>query len=285
MSGYLETVLVMLSINVILAYAAFLPLSAGQVNLGIAGLMAVGAYASAVSGAEWGLPPLLAVGLGMAMAGAVSFVLAFPILRTRGIYMALATLALCECISGIVINTQALGGAAGYPVAGYIEMGWIAGAAVLTCVSVYLLFQTRVGLCLVAVDDDERVADLLGVDVRAVRVAAFTLGGALAGLAGGLYAHYFSFIEGQYFSVLLSVFVVLYVLLGGAKTLIGPFVGAVVFTVLPELLRMGNEWRYAAFALVVIVIMAVRPYGLFVPSTRTRLPWQRKVALRSSEAL
>lgn len=276
MSGYLETILVMLSINVILAYAAFLPLAAGQVNLGVAGLMAIGAYGSAVAGTEWGLPPLVVIALGTVMAGLVSFVLAFPILRTRGIYMALATLALCECISGIVINTQALGAAAGYAVAGYIAYGWIVLAAGLTCLFVYLLFQTRVGLCLVAVDDDERVADLLGVNVRAVRVAAFTLGGALAGLAGGLYAHYFNFIEGQHFTVLLSVFVVLYVLLGGSKTLAGPLVGAVVFTVLPELLRVGNEWRYAVFALFVIVIMVVRPYGLLVPSAGLGRSWLKK---------
>lgn len=283
MSGYLETILVMLSINVILAYAAFLPLAAGQVNLGVAGLMAIGAYGSAVAGAEWGLPPLAVVCLGMILAAAVSFVVAFPILRTRGIYMALATLALCECISGIVINTEALGGAAGYAVIDYLEYGWVVGAAALTCLFVYLLFQTRVGLCLIAVDDDERVADLLGINVRAIRVAAFTLGGGLAGLAGGLYAHSFSFIEGQHFTVLLSVFVVLYVLLGGAKSLAGPFVGAVVFTVLPELLRAGNEWRYAVFALIVIVIMVVRPYGLLVPSSGTLRLWRRRPSLRTSE--
>ncbi|WP_459615673.1 branched-chain amino acid ABC transporter permease [Bordetella sp. 2513F-2] len=284
MSGYLETILVMLSLNVILAYAAFMPLAAGQVNLGTAGLMAIGAYGSAVSGTEWGISPLLAVGFGTILSGLVSFVLAFPILRTRGIYMALATLALCECISGIVINTEFLGGAAGYPVIEYLGLEWIAAAAVLTIILVYFLLQTRFGLCLIAVDDDERVADLLGINVRAVRVAAFTIGGALAGLAGGLYAHHFSFIEGQHFTVLLSVYIVLYVLLGGAKTLIGPFAGAVIFTLLPELLRAGEEWRYAAFALVVIVIMAIRPYGLFVPRAGKVHRKSRPAATPASEA-
>jgi branched-chain amino acid transport system permease protein len=127
---------------------------------------------------------------------------------------------------------------------------------------VYFLFPTRFGLCVVAVEDDERVADLLGVNVRMTRVWAFAIGGFLAGMGGGLYGHHFSFIEGQYFTVMLSVYVVLYVLLGGAKSIYGPLAGAVFFTLLPELLRVGKEWRYALFAVMVLVIMAVRPEGL-----------------------
>jgi branched-chain amino acid transport system permease protein len=127
---------------------------------------------------------------------------------------------------------------------------------------VYFLFHTRFGLCVVAVEDDERVADLLGVNVRMTRVWAFAIGGGLAGMGGGLYGHHFGFIEGQYFTVMLSVYVVLYVLLGGAKSIYGPLVGATFFTLLPELLRVGKEWRYALFALFVILIMAVRPGGL-----------------------
>ncbi|OVZ54331.1 branched-chain amino acid ABC transporter permease [Pigmentiphaga sp. NML080357] len=272
MSGYVETILVMLSINVILAYAAFLPLAAGQVNLGIAGLMAIGAYASSYLGAEYAVPPGPAIAIGVLISAAVSIVIAFPILRTRDIYLALATLALGECISGIIINTEALGGAAGYSVSGYVGLPWIASCAIGVCVLVFILFRTRLGLCIVSVDDDERVADLLGIHVRAVKVAAFSMGGALAGLAGGLYAHYFSFIEGQHFTVLLSVYVVLYVLLGGAKTLIGPLAGALIFTLMPELLRAGNEWRYALFALFVIAVMAIRPHGLFMPG---QPPWRR----------
>jgi len=274
MSGYMETILVLLSINVILAYAAFLPLAAGQVNLGIAGLMAIGAYGTAYVNTEFGVSPLVAIGFGTVLAGLISFLLSFPILRTREIYLALATLALGESISGLIINTKFLGGAAGYPVAGYLNYPWIVGAAVLVCGLVFYLFQTRFGMCIVAVDDDERVADLLGVNVRMTRVAAFSIGGALAGLAGSLYALHFSFIEGQHFTVLLSVYVVLFVLLGGAKSIVGPFAGAVFFTVLPEIFRFGNEWRYVLFAAVVIVCMAVRPYGLFMRTTRTqKLKW------------
>jgi branched-chain amino acid transport system permease protein len=262
MSGYWESILVILCLNVILAYAAFLPLAAGQVNLGIAGFMAIGAYVSAYLSETFGFPAIAAICIGALTAGLLAFFVAFPILRARAIYLALATLALGECVRGLLINLSITGGAAGYPVTTYVGLPVIAVAAVLAFVLVFFLFHTRFGLCVVAVEDDERVADLLGVNVRMTRVWAFAIGGFLAGMGGGLYGHHFSFIEGQYFTVMLSVYVVLYVLLGGAKSIYGPLAGAVFFTLLPELLRVGKEWRYALFAVMVLVIMAVRPEGL-----------------------
>ena len=86
----------------------------------------------------------------------------------------------------------------------------------------WLLFGTRFGIAVTAVHDDERVADLMGIDVRAFQIAAFALGSAIAGIGGGLYAHHFSFIEAQYFNVSLSITIVLYVLLGGTQTVLGP---------------------------------------------------------------
>ena len=126
-----------------------------------------------------------------------------------------------------------------------------------------LLFATRFGIAITAVHDDERVADLMGLDVRAFQVAAFTLGSVIAGIGGGLYAHHFSYIEAQYFSISLSrSSIVLYVLFGGTQSVLGPLLGAAVFTLLPELLRGSAHWRYVLFAAIVIVVMVVRPQGL-----------------------
>lgn len=274
MSGYLESMLIILSINVVLAYAAFLPLAAGQVNLGIAGFMAIGAYSAAWFSGAAGMPAIAAIGLGALVTAAIAFLIAFPVLRTRAIYLALATLALGECVRGVLMNLTFMGGAAGYPVTSYVGLPVIATATVFAFALVYYLFHTRLGICIVAVEDDERVADLLGVNVRMVRVWAFAIGGGLAGLAGGLYGHHFAFIEAQYFTVLMSVFVILYVLLGGARSIYGPFVGAAFFTLLPELLRAGKEWRYAIFAALVIVVMAVRPQGLL----SGHFQWRRRPA-------
>ena len=101
-----------------------------------------------------------------------------------------------------------------------------AAVAAVVVVLVWLLFATRFGIAVTAVHDDESVADLMGIDVRAFQVAAFALGSAIAGIGGGLYAHHFSFIEAQYFNISLSITIVLYVLLGGTQTVLGPLVGA-----------------------------------------------------------
>ena len=119
--------------------------------------------------------------------------------------------------------------------------------------------------------DDERVADLMGIDVSAFQIAAFALGSLISGIGGGLYAHHFSFIEAQYFNISLSITIVLYVLLGGTQTVLGPLLGAAIFTLLPEVLRASAHWRYIVFAGALIVIMALRPEGLITGADLRRL--------------
>jgi branched-chain amino acid transport system permease protein len=268
MSGYAEGILVLLAINIVYAYAAFLPLAAGQLNLGLAGFAAIGGYASAyVSNVEH-VPPIVAIPIGGVAAGLLALVVAIPVLRTRGIYLALATFALGQIVKALILNLEVIGGAAGYPVTAFIRLPVVLAFTAVVVVFVVLIFGTRFGLAVRAVHDDERAADLMGVQVKGFQVAAFSLGAALAGIGGGLYAHHFSFIEAQYFNVGLSISIVLYVLLGGTQTVLGPFVGAVVFTLLPEVLRGSASWRYSVFAAGVIVVMALRPEGLL---TRAQL--------------
>ena len=271
MSGYLEGVLVLLAINVVYAYAAFLPIAAGQLNLGVAGFAAIGGYASAYLSTKLALSPLIAIPLGGVAAGLVGLAVAVPVLRTRGIYLALATFALGEIVRASILNLEVVGGAAGYPVTAFIRLPTIAMFALGVTVLVWLLFATRFGIAITAVHDDERVADLMGLDVRAFQVAAFTLGSAIAGIGGGLYAHHFSYIEAQYFSISLSISIVLYVLLGGTQSVIGPLLGAAVFTLLPELLRGSAQWRYVLFAAILIVVMVIRPQGLITGAQIRRL--------------
>ena len=271
MSGYLEGVLVLLAVNVVFAYGGFLPLAAGQLNLGLAGFAAIGAYASAYLSNVFKLSPLVAIPFAGIVAGTVALAVAVPVLRTRGIYLALATFALGQIVQAIILNLEVVGGAAGYPVAAFIRLPTIAAAAAIVAALVWLLFATRFGVAVTAVHDDEGAADLMGIDVRAFQIAAFALGSAIAGIGGGLYAHHFSFIEAQYFNISLSITIVLYVLLGGTQTVIGPLLGAAVFTLLPEILRASAHWRYVVFAAAVIVIMALRPEGLVTGAQLRRL--------------
>jgi branched-chain amino acid transport system permease protein len=286
MSGYVEGVLILLAINVVYAYGAFLPLAAGQLNLGLAGFAAIGAYASAYFSNVYGLSPLLAIPSGALMAALVALVIAVPVLRTRGIYLALATFAVGQIVQATILNLGFVGGAAGYPVTAYIGLPVIAGFTAGIMMLVALLFGTRFGIAVTAVHDDERVADLMGIDVRAFQIAAFTLGSAIAGIAGGLYAHHFSYIEAQYFNVTLSITIVLYVLLGGTQTVLGPLLGAAMFTLLPELLRGSANWRYVVFAAGLIVLMALRPEGMLTGTQLRRLlGWNRGNNARGRPAL
>jgi branched-chain amino acid transport system permease protein len=271
MSGYAEGVLVLLSINVVLGYAAFLPMAAGQLNLGVAGFAAIGGYVSAYLSNKAAIAAIVAIPLGGLAAGAIALVIAVPVLRTRGIYLALATFAIGQIVQAAILNLEVVGGAAGYPVMAFIGLPTIAAFAAGALVLVCLLFATRFGIALTAVHDDERVADLMGLDVRAFQVAAFTLGSLIAGIAGGLYAHHYSYIEAQYFNISLSITTVLYVLFGGTRSVLGPLLGAAVFTLLPELLRASAQWRYVLFAAVIIVVMALRPEGLVTGTDIRRL--------------
>jgi branched-chain amino acid transport system permease protein len=264
MSGYLESVLVLLAINVILAYGAFLPMVAGQLNLGVAAFVAIGAYSGGYISQTYGAHPVLAALAALVIAAFVGWIVAFPILRTRGIYLALATFALNQVVQGAILNLDAVGGASGYPVPAHIGFPVVASFAAAVVLLVVALFHTRFGISVTAVSDDERVPDLMGLSVRALQTAAFTLGAALAGLAGALYAHHFNYIEAQNYGVLFSIYVVLYVLLGGTQTVYGPLLGAAVFTLLPELLRGSAQWRYVIFACLIIAIMTVRPQGVLL---------------------
>ena len=271
MSGYAEGIAVLLAINIVYAYAAFLPIAAGQLNLGVAGFAAIGGYSSAFISNEAKISPLLAIPLGGLAAGLIALFVAIPVLRTRGIYLALATFALGEIVRATILNLDVVGGAAGYPVAAYIRLLVVASFGAGVTILVWLLFATRFGIAITAVHDDERVADLMGLNVRAFQVAAFTIGSVIAGIGGGLYAHHFSYVEAQYFSISMSISIVLYVLFGGTQSVLGPLLGATVFTLLPELLRSSGHWRYVLFAGVLIVVMVLRPQGLVTGGQIRRL--------------
>jgi branched-chain amino acid transport system permease protein len=189
MSGYFEGILVLLAINTVFAYGAYLPLAAGQLNIGLAGFAAIGAYTSAYLSNQFAVHPLIAILLGAILSGLVGLAVAVPVLRTRGIDLALATFALGQIIRAAILNLEFIGGAEGYPVTDSIRLPAVLGFAVGVVVRVSLLFGMRFGIAVRAVQDDERVADLMGVEVRGFQIAAFGLGAAIAGIGGGLYAH------------------------------------------------------------------------------------------------
>jgi len=287
MSGYLSSLLGLLAVNVIVAYSVFVPAAAGLLNLGAAGFVLVGAYTAGGLSSMQGLPLALAAPAGAAMAGLVAFAVSFPILRTRGIYMVLATFAFAEVVAGVLLNIPALGGAAGLTVMQYAGLDVVVPVALGVVAFVFWLMRTRFGLAVRALHDDESVAHLFGVNLRLTQVAALTIGGAIGGLGGAMLVHQFNFIDVQSTGVLFSIYVLLYVLMGGTQTVWGPLVGALFFTLVPEGLRRLSELdpalkfleggRYMVFGVAVVLLMMVRPQGLV---TRTML---ERLTTRSAE--
>lgn len=271
MSGYLAGILSILGINIIFAYGIYVTAASGQLNLGGAGFQAIGAYGCAILSSVYGFSVWTSILIAMATGGAIGFIIAFPILRTRGVYMVLATFAFAEVVAGIIINSEFLGGAVGLPLSDYVEVNVIIVATLLVTLFVFYLMSTRIGLAMRAVHDDEPVADLMGVNNRAIQVMSFALGGALAGLSGALYALYFGFVEVQYFNALLSIFVLLYVLIGGTQTAWGPLFGASFFTLVPEILRIGEDWRFFIFGVLIVAMMIFRPQGIVTRDALDRL--------------
>jgi len=271
MSGYASGIVAILCINLIFAYAIFVCATAGQLNLGGAGFQAIGAYGAAYLSATLFQPVWVTVPAAMALGGLVGFLISFPVLRTRGVYMVLATYAFGEVVAGYFLKSKIFGGATGIVVPDHLDVAPLIVAAVLVTLFVFVLMATRFGLTMRSVHDDEPVAAIMGVDIRATQVACFTIGGALAGLSGALYAHHFSFVEAQYFNSLLSIYVLLFVLIGGTQTAWGPLAGTLFFTLLPELLRVGGSWRFIVFGVAIVAMMAVRPEGIVTRALVARI--------------
>jgi branched-chain amino acid transport system permease protein len=266
LSSYFLDLLTSAGINILLALSVYAPLATGQLSVGNAGFMAVGAYVSAILTVHlhWPLFPALVVG-GVA-AGIIGLLVGFPALRIRGIFLAMVTLAFGEIVRNFFMNflTSLTGGAYGFRGIGStpVSLTWIWGWAGFFLVFFYFLTRSRIGLIMLATHDDDTVSELIGVNVLVLKVGSFGLGAMIAGIAGGLYAHYYLYIEPEFFNVWNSIHMVLFVIMGGMLTFWGAVLGALIFTVLPEILRFLHDWRGAFFGAVIIGLMIARPSGL-----------------------
>jgi branched-chain amino acid transport system permease protein len=262
---YIESVLIFTGINVILALSLYLPISAGLLSLGQGGFMAIGAYMSGylTAVAEW--PFGIALLCGGLMAGLVGLIVGIPSLRIKGVYLIIMTMGFGEIVRVFFLNfepTGAASGLGGIPTYTTLPVVWI-----VVLLTLFLCFQirgSRIGGAIEAVREDELAAEAIGINLTRVKVSIFGLGAFVAGVGGGLFAHYATFIDPGQFAYARSAEIFMMVVLGGMGNFIGAAVGAIVVTVLPELLRIGDaqEWRMTVFGALLVVIMIVRPWGL-----------------------
>ena len=264
MNVYYIGILANLGINLLGALSVYVILCSGQISVGNAGFMAVGAYCAAILSAGWEVPIWAAILAGGALAAACGVLVGVPALRLQGTYLVIGTISFSAMIRSLAQVMEVTGGAAGFRGIARMEVREIFLFVLLVMALLYGLERTRMGLSIRAAAADSRAAGSMGVNVTALKVFSFALGAGVAGIGGGCYAHWVQYIEPGDFSTMTSTMMVLAVILGGRTRLLGVVTGAAVFTVLPELLRFASTWRMVAYGVLVILIVIYRPEGLVV---------------------
>jgi branched-chain amino acid transport system permease protein len=272
-----QGLLAALGVNGLLALSMYVVLAIGQLSLGQAAFMGIGAYASALLSLHSGLPFPLVLAAAMLAPALVALAIGVPTLRLSGVYLALATIGLGEILRIFLIQSDLTGGAlglSGIPVkAGFaLIYGCLAAAAL----ALILICRSRIGRAMEAIREDEVAASVSGVNLPRYKMAALVASAMLAGLAGALNAHASSFISPNDYGFDAAVTILSYALLGGIRSPLGPIAGATVLTLLPEVLRPLQDFRLVVNGLIIVIAVLYMPHGI--------LPWRIGrigVALRS----
>ena len=270
-----------IGVHTLLGLSAYVILLTGQMSLAQAAFYALGAYAAAMLTVLWGWHIVPALVAGAAVGALFAALVGFPALRVRGLMLVIATLTFGEAVRLFLFNFDyqvqkgnvkvgPLGAEGFRQIRFFPENGWTSFdvmlfvwlLVILVMALVWWFDRSRYGVVLRAVGDDELAAQSVGINLTAIKVSAMTVGGAIAGIAGGLYAHYTTHIEHLTFGVLQSVFAVAYPIIGGMASVFGTLF-AVIFVqgFLVEGLRFLGDWRNLLFGTLIIVAMIVRPSG------------------------
>jgi branched-chain amino acid transport system permease protein len=282
---YVQRIVLLAGINVILAVGLnLINGTTGQFSIGHAGFMAVGAYGAAYSGVKLGPSVQAAFGAGL-LADAVTFNVALligaalaavagllvgaPSLRLRGDYLAVVTLGFGEIIRISFNNAQFLGAATGYfgdtpaGLPAYTSFFWVYGWAIAIVILLRNLTFSQTGRSLSAIREDEIAAEAMATPTTRLKVLAFSLSAATAGIAGGLFAYMQSGIRPEDFRFEKSIDMIVMIIIGGLGSISGAVVGGIFVAVTLELMRDLQEYRLVLYALLLIAIMLLRPQGLF----------------------
>lgn len=290
-----------IGVHSLLGLSAWCVLHTGQVSLAQGGFFAIGAYGAGMLTAMFGWPLALALPVAALVSAAVAVAVGFPALRVKGLMLVVATTAFAEIVRLVFFNFTwrvegpsgpigpdgglGFGGIRYFPANGWtnwevLTLIWALVAVVMA--ALWWLDRSRIGTLWRAVGEDEVAAQSAGIDLTSAKVSAFGIGGAIAGIAGGLFSHTTTHIEHSNFTILLATFAIAYPILGGLKSLAGTLV-AVLFIqgFLIEGLRFLGDWRSLLFGALIVLVMLLRPGGvlgrpLWQPS-RTTQPSTPKV--------
>lgn len=275
LNPYFKVVLITVGINIILCVSLNLVNGyMGEFSVGHAGFMALGAYASALMTVRW-LPSSffelpIAVVFGGAVAAVIGFLLAVLSFKTRGDYLAIITLAFLMIVKSAVENIPYVGGPRGMTPPVLTNLPWAFFWVVVTIWVIRNLIYSKSGRAIIAIREDEIAANAMGVRIREAKILAFVISSFFGGVAGALYAQVNYFIDPKSFDIVKSTEILVMVYLGGIASLGGSILGAVIFTVLSQLLQPLGTWRMVILPLILVLLMLFRPRGIM---GLRELPW------------
>jgi branched-chain amino acid transport system permease protein len=277
LNEYYQINLSSMCINIILAVSLNLINGfTGQLSLGHAGFMAVGAYAAVVVTTIYSQPFILGLLAACLAAGLAGLIIGVPTLRLKGDYLAIATLGFGEIIRVILQNIDFIGGPAGIlGIPRYSTWPWLFGLTIFTIVIIVNLINSSYGRAIISVREDEVASELMGINTTNYKVLAFVIGALFAGLAGALYAHYFYIIKPATFNFLKSFDILVMVVLGGLGSTTGAVIAAIFVTMLTAALQTFPAIRMVLYAVTLVVVMVYRPQGLMGNKEWGRRTWGR----------
>lgn len=268
MGSYELSILTLIGINVIVALGLNLITGfCGQISLGHAAFYGAGAYTTALI-AKAGYPIWIALPSSMIIAGGAGLLVGLSSLRVREDFLAIATMAAGFIFLGVVKQNDWLGGEigiSGIPNPGFGREGFVVFVGLITMLVVAFCLHVRrswLGFAFTAVAADDEAAQLIGIDNRSFKLAAFCAGTALAGLAGGLLAYYLRSVSPEAFGFVTSISILSVVVLGGMGSVVGCVIAATILTVMPDLLRFADNYKLLIFGVLLFVVMRFAPDGL-----------------------
>jgi branched-chain amino acid transport system permease protein len=263
---YIQGILVLAMINIVavLGVTVFTGFT-GLFSLGHAAFIAAGAYTAAILTHFYGWNFYAALAAGGVVAGLLSLVIGVPTLRAklRSDYFAIATLGFGEAFKMILENLDITQGARGLPGITTFAHFWnvLAILVLVIVVTAHFIFS-KYGRMAVAAREDYVAAEMMGINLFQVQLRSLVYSAVLAGLAGGLFAHYLGFIQPSLFTGSQSSMLVIAVVTGGMGSITGPILAALLFATIPEALRLANMWRMVTYGAVLVAIMVLRPQGI-----------------------
>ena len=253
-----------LGVNGLLALSMYVMLALGQLSLGSAAFMGIGAYTGALLTLHFKLPLLFVLMASVLVPASFALVIGLPVLRLSGVYLAIVTIGLAEVLRVVYINADFAGGALGLN--GIPEK--VDGILIYTTLGAILVIfmlitKSKIGRAFEAIRENEDAAKVIGIPATSYKIAAFVISAGIAGLAGAFSAHFSFFISPNEYGFENAINILSYAVLGGISSAVGPVLGAFILTLLPELLRFLSDFRLIANGLIIVLVVIFLPKGVF----------------------